>query len=97
MVKVDEKQTDTLANIISLTGCTDSQVSYDLGRNGALTAAFLQVIKKYSVAGKPTLQLQHILQNVRGVIQTMRLTQAPQLMTGKPYDTNVLFRDFLKI
>jgi hypothetical protein len=97
MVKVDPKQTDTLANIISLSGCTDSQYAMDLGRNGALTASFLQVIKRFSVAGKPTLQLQHILQNVRGVIQTMRLTQAPQLMTGKPYDTNVLFKDFLKI
>jgi hypothetical protein len=97
MVSVNTKQNDTIANIISLTGCKDDQVSYDLGRNGALTSAFLQVIKKFSVGGKPTLQLQHILQNVRGVIQTMRLSQAPQMMTGKPYDTNVLFRDFLKI
>jgi hypothetical protein len=97
MVKVDEKQTDTLANVISLTGCRSDQVSYDLGRNGALTLSFLQVIKKYSKAGKPTLQLQHILQNVRGVIQSMRLSQSPQLMMGKPYDTNVLFRDFLGI
>jgi hypothetical protein len=97
MVKVDEKQIDTLADVISLTGCKDDQVAMDLGRNGALTASFLQVIKKYSIAGKHTLQLQHILQNVRGVIRTMRLSQAPQLMTGKPYDTNVLFKDFLKI
>jgi hypothetical protein len=97
MVKVDTKQTDTLADVISLTGCKDDQYAVDLGRNGALTASFLQVIKRFSVAGKPTLQLQHILQNVRGVLRSMRLSQAPQLMTGKPYDTNVLFRDFLKI
>jgi metacaspase-1 len=97
MVTVNEKQTDTLGNVISLSGCKDDQFSMDLGRNGALTTAFLQVIKKFSIGGKPTLQLQHILQNVRGVIQTMRLSQAPQMMTGKPYDTNVLFRDFLKI
>jgi hypothetical protein len=97
MVTVDTKQTDTIANIISLAACRSDQVAMDLGRNGALTSAFLQVIKKFSVGGKPTLQLQHILQNVRGVIQTMRLSQAPQMMTGKPYDTNILFRDFLKI
>jgi hypothetical protein len=97
MVSVDAKQIDTKCDIISLSGCKDDQVAMDLGRNGALTASFLQVIKKYSKAGKPTLQLQHILQNVRGVIQTMRLSQAPQLMTGKPYDTNTLFKDFLKI
>lgn len=97
MVSINPKQSDTNADVISLTGCRDDQVSYDLGRNGALTSAFLQTIKKYSSAGKPTLQLQHILQDVRGVIATMRLSQAPQLMTGKPYDTNTLFRDFLKI
>lgn len=97
MVTVNPKQNDTVADVISLSGCRDDQVSYDLGRNGALTSSFLQVVRKYSSGGKPTLQLQHILQNVRGVIQTMRLSQAPQLMTGKPYDTNVLFKDFLKI
>lgn len=97
MVSVNPKQVDTKCDIVSLAGCKDDQVSYDLGRNGALSSAFLQVIKKYTVAGKPTLQLQHILQNVRGVIQTMRLSQAPQLMTGKPYDMNTLFKDFLGI
>jgi hypothetical protein len=97
MVTVDTKQIDTIANVISLAASRSDQFAMDLGRNGALTTAFLQVIKKFSVGGKPTLQLQHILQNVRGVIQTMRLSQAPQMMTGKPYDTNVLFRDFLKI
>lgn len=97
MVYVDEKQIDTKCDIISLTGCRDDQVAMDLGRNGALTHAFLQTIKKFSISGKPTLQLQHILQNVRGVLQSMRLTQAPQLMTGKPYDTNTLFKDFLRI
>jgi len=97
MVKVDERKTDTLGNIISLTGCKDDQFAVEIGRNGALTASFIHIVKKYSVSGKPILQLQHILQNVRGVLLNMRLTQAPQLMTGKPYDTNVLFKDFLKI
>jgi hypothetical protein len=97
MVMVDEKQVDTKCDIISLTGCRDDQVSYDLGRNGALTAAFLQTIKKYNSGGIPTLQLQHILQNVRGAIVNMRLSQVPQLMTGKPYDMNTLFKDFLRI
>lgn len=97
MVIVDEKQVDTKCDIISLTGCRDTEVSYEIGRNGALTAAFLQTIKKYSSGGKPTLQLQHILQNVRGAIVNMRLSQVPQLMTGKPYDMNTLFKDFLRI
>ena len=97
MVMVDEKQIDTKCDIISLASCRDDQVSYDLGRNGALTAAFLQTIKKYNSGGIPTLQLQHILQNVRGAIVNMRLSQVPQLMTGKPYDMNTLFKDFLRI
>jgi hypothetical protein len=97
MVSVNPKQTDTKCDIVSLAGCKDDQVSYDLGRNGALSSALFQTLKRYSVGGKPSLQLQHILQNVRGVIQTMRLSQAPQLMTGKPYDMNILFKDFLGI
>ena len=97
MVSVNPKQEDTKCDIISLTSCRDDQTAMDLGRNGALTSAFLQTIKRYTSGGKPTLQLQHILQNVRGVIQTMRLSQAPQLMTGKPYDMNTLFKDFLGI
>jgi hypothetical protein len=97
IVSVDVKKIDTKCDIVSLAACRDTEVAMDLGRNGALTHSFLQTIKKFSTAGKPTLQLQHILQNVRGVIQTMRLSQAPQLMTGKPYDMNTLFRDFLKI
>lgn len=97
MVYINERQSDTVADVISLTGCRDDQVSYDLGRNGALTMAFLQTMKKFSVGGKPTLQLEHILQDVRGVITSMRLTQSPQLMTGKPYDMNVLFKDFMMI
>jgi hypothetical protein len=97
MVTVDTKQMDTVADVISLTGCKDDQYSYELGRNGALTTALLKTIAVYSKGGKPTLQLQHVLQNVRGIIRTTRLPQAPQLMTGKPYDSNVLLKDFLKI
>lgn len=97
LVAVDTKQTDTVADIITLTGCRDDQVSYDLGRNGALTSSFLSCMKKYSQRNVPTLQLEHILQNVRGGIVAMRLSQVPQLMTGKPYDMNTLFKDFLKI
>jgi hypothetical protein len=48
MIKVDNKQIDTKADIISLSGCTDSQTSVDLGRNGALTLALLQTFKKFS-------------------------------------------------
>jgi metacaspase-1 len=97
LIKVDNKQIDTKADIISLSGCTDSQTSVDLGRNGALTLALLQTFKKFSKDGKPILQLQHILQDIRGAIVNMRLSQVPQMMTGKPYDMNTLFKDFLKL
>jgi hypothetical protein len=85
---------DTNANIISFSGCWDDQVSYDLGKNGALTMSFLNTISRYGIS---ELKIKDILQHTRGFIYNMRLPQTPQLMCGKNINIEVLFRDFLNI
>lgn len=85
---------DTKANIVSLSGCWDTQVSYDLGRNGALTLALMNVINKYTVNN---LKFKHLIQNVRGNIMNMRINQTPQLMFGKELSLDMKIRDFLGV
>ena len=83
---------DTQANIVSLSGCWDTQYSYDLGRNGALTIALVKVIESYNIK---ILQLKHLLQDVRGFTMQLRVKQTPQLMLGNQLNLDIKLWDFL--
>lgn len=85
---------DTSANIISISGCWDTQVSYDLGRNGALTLAFMKIISMYDIK---KLKIKHLLQDIRGMLIQMRISQTPQLMLGKNMELDFNLSDFLNI
>lgn len=83
---------DTQANIVSLSGCWDTQYSYDLGRNGALTIALIKVIESYNIKN---LQLKHLLQDVRGFTMQLRVKQTPQLMLGNQLNLDMKLWNFL--
>lgn len=85
---------ETPANIITLSGCWDDQVSYDLQKNGALTMSLLSVLGFYGVE---KITIQNLLQYVRGSLMFLRLNQSPQLTLGKSIDTTVSLKSFLKI
>ncbi len=85
---------DTSANIISISGCWDTQVSYDLGYNGALTSAFMKVLGAYDIK---ELNFYHLIQNIRGFLIQMRISQSPQLMYGKEMDLKNKFGIFLNL
>lgn len=85
---------DTFANIVTLSGCWDDQVSYDLQKNGALTMSLLSVVNFYGVEN---ITLQTLLQYVRGSLLFLRLNQSPQLTLGKSIDTTISLKSFLKI
>jgi hypothetical protein len=85
---------DTSANIISVSGCWDTQVSYDLGYNGALTSAFMKIINLYNP--KET-NFFHLIQNLRGMLLQMRISQTPQLMYGKEMNLKINLSEFLNI
>jgi hypothetical protein len=85
---------ETPANIITISGCWDDQVSYDLHKNGALTMSLLSVINFYGVE---KLTVERMLQYLRGSLLYLRLNQTPQLTLGKYIDVTTTVKDFLKI
>lgn len=94
LVSISKSQDlETEANIISISGCWDTQVSYDLGRNGALTLAFLNTISSNRLEN---LTLEKLLQELRGRIIQIRVKQTPQMMLGNSMDVNTNLRNFLR-
>jgi hypothetical protein len=88
---------DTEANIISISGCFDDQVSYDLGRNGALTTVLLNTLAQQGT----NISFSELLQNLRCRLIHMCIKQTPQIMVGKDdlsseFDT-LFLKNFLKI
>jgi len=90
----DSLSIDTQANIISLSGCWDTQVSYDLGRNGALTLAFMKAISNFKIS---EIEIKHLLQDVRGMLLQMRISQTPQIMCGNKFEMECKLSEFLNI
>ena len=77
--------TDTLGNIIMISGCTDNQTSADTFINnasqGAMTWAFIE-----SVNSKPKLSWRELIQNMRKLLTNSQYTQIPQLSTGNIFN-----------
>jgi hypothetical protein len=84
---------ETDANIISISGCWDDEVSYDLGKNGALTMVLLHTLNERGL----NVDFKTLLQNLRGRIIQLRLKQNPQIMLGNDVDLNVSLKSYLKI
>lgn len=85
---------ETLANIVTISGCWDDQVSYDLHKNGALTMSLLSIFDFYKA---DNLTIRSLLQYLRGNLLFLRLNQTPQLTLGRDIDISITISDFLKI
>jgi hypothetical protein len=85
---------ETLANIVAISGCWDDQVSYDLHKNGALTMSLLNIFNFYKL---DKLNIQSLLQYLRGNLLFLRLNQTPQITLGKDIDVTMTLKKFLKI
>ncbi|CAE6424256.1 unnamed protein product [Rhizoctonia solani] len=90
--KADEyaRQTRTsAADVISWSGCKDSQTSADTVEageaTGAMSYAFIEVLKQ-----KPQQTYQELLNNIREVLRN-KYSQKPQLSSSHPMDTTILF------
>ena len=90
--KSAEMETD--ANIVSISGCWDTQSSYDLGRNGALTLSLLQTISKNDLG---TLTFDKMLMELRGRLINLRVKQTPQIMIGKTLNSEINLKSFLNL
>ena len=90
--KADEyaRQTRTSpADVISWSGCKDSQTSADTVEageaTGAMSYAFIEVLRQ-----RPQQTYQELLNNIRDVLKA-KYSQKPQLSSSHPMDTTVLF------
>jgi len=77
------------ADVISWSGCKDSQTSADTVEagqaTGAMSFAFIQCLSQNSQQ-----TFQELLQNIRGILRN-KYSQKPQLSSSHPMDTNIIF------
>jgi len=90
--KADEysRQTRTSpADVISWSGCKDSQTSADTveagSATGAMSFAFIQAL-----SANPQQTYSQLLNSLRGILKA-KYSQKPQLSSSHPMDTNILF------
>jgi len=91
IVKFQENYSETSANIVSFSGCSDDQYSYEMGRNSALTTAMLKVLK----ACGPDVKLEDLILHLRGTILVWRLKQSPGMTSGKNLDMTKSLSEFI--
>lgn len=97
-VITNTKYTDTNANIISLSGSRDDELSLEFVNQdgvsgGALTYCILWTFRTQT----PNISIATFLLNVRSKLKTLGFGQNPSLMSGKTLNTNDLLNNFLKI
>jgi len=81
----NKNTSDTVGNVILISGCTDEQQSGDAFINnmgqGAMTWSFIQSIKT-----NPNSSWRELIKNMRTLLKTSNFTQIPQLSTGQIFD-----------
>ncbi len=79
------KETETIGNVIMISGCMDNQTSADAYINskyqGAMTWSFLDTLNK-----NPNLTWKELITNMRSSLKTSEYEQIPQLSSGKQLD-----------
>ncbi|TFY81426.1 hypothetical protein EWM64_g2586 [Hericium alpestre] len=79
----------TPADVISWSGCKDSQTSADTTENGvavgAMSYAYMKVLKR-----NPDISYQDLLRGIRAILKE-RYSQKPQLSSSHRIDTNLRF------
>lgn len=88
---IENKNSETKGNIVMISGCRDDQTSADavIKQNwaGAMTYAFLAVIKKY----KYNITCFHLLNGMRYVLKKRGFTQLPQICSSHKILNTTLF------
>jgi len=83
-------QRTSSADVISWSGCKDSEKSWDIVQSGeatgAMSHAFIQTLTK-----NPNQSYQQLLRNIRNILKQGKYRQKPQLSSSHPMDTSVLF------
>lgn len=77
------------ADVISWSGCKDTQTSADATEGGTATGAMSYAFIK-AMSENPQQTYQQMLNNIREILRS-KYSQKPQLSSSHPMDTNVLF------
>jgi len=90
---------ETTANILSLSGCKDDQLSYEtVLDNGKAGGALTYCILKHIYENTPNITIEQLLLQVRGMLKSYRFNQTPSLMSGKIIEpTSLNLASFLNI
>jgi len=87
---VDNNDTETMSNVIMISGCNDTQTSADAYMEqkyqGAMTWAFLNSLKENSTTSN--LSWKKLLIDMRDKLKNSKFTQLPQLSSGTLIDIN---------
>ena len=87
-VIINPNISDTLGQVVMISGCNDKQYSADLVINnqgtGAMTLSFIQTIEKYGTS----ISFKTLLENIRLILTDNGLEQIPQLSSGTNIDIN---------
>jgi len=79
------KETETIGDVIMISGCKDNQTSEDAYINsmyqGAMTWSFLDAVNK-----NPNLSWKDLITTMRSSLKTSKYQQIPQLSSGKKID-----------
>ncbi len=88
---------ETSANVVSLSGSKDDQLSAEIYVNGVATGALTYAIFKYLRENTPAKTLEAFVQGVRANLTNFGLSQNPSFMSGKTIDTNTLLSTYINV
>ena len=75
---------ETSANIISISGCKDDQLSYETVIDGGkVGGALTYCLLKYVYENTPNITIEQLLLNIRSTLNSNGFNQVPSLMSGK--------------
>lgn len=96
---INSNYPETNAQVLSLSGCKDDQLSYEtVFSNGQYGGALTYCLLKFIYESTPSVTLEQLLLNVRSMLSSYRFNQTPSLMSGKTITPNtVVLADFLNI
>lgn len=87
--QINSKMNDTNGQVIFISGCKDEQTSEDAyinnKNNGALTAGFLEILKKYNYL-QTNVTYKQFLEDLKQYLSENNFSQIPQLSYGQAMD-----------
>jgi hypothetical protein len=96
-VITNSNYSETNANILSLSGSKDDQLSVEIYVNGVATGALTYALFAFLKSQTPNKTLEELIQGVRSILNGFGLSQNPSMMSGRSIDTSSIFSNFINV